>query len=177
MNTTSETSTLSKIHTWAVEAYRAGQRDADALVMPEHRDFLKRIGVSSQVVKDYAEDFVKHAAPDAATFIAVAEARKQFFHTTQRSIPATRIVQEPELPLREEQWDGIPWLPRIAMKARCFLEGTLCDDVMYGCGGDRRFIAEHHLSLPGFLEIVRGSEGAPEKIVAAVKASRLAGND
>jgi hypothetical protein len=84
-------------------------------------------------------------------------------------VPGGRIVQETELPRKTDEWEGIPWLPRIAKKARCFLEGTLCSEVMYGCSGDRAFLKKFNLSLPGFLELVRDSGSDVAKIVRSVR--------
>jgi hypothetical protein len=151
---------LKEIHRKAVAAYQSGGRDADKLVPREDVDFLAALGVSSQILLDYAEDFARYGEPECATFVRVAEIRRDYFRKVQKGIPASRIVQEPELPLREDEWDGIAWLPRITQKARCFLEGTLCKEVMYGCSGDRAFLRKYLLNLPGFLENVREEDSS-----------------
>ncbi len=151
---------LKEIHRKAAAAYQQGSRDADQLVPREDIDFLATLGVTSQVLLDYAEDFARYGEPDCATFVRVAEIRREYFRKVQKAIPAGRIVQEPELPRKTDERDGIAWLPRITQKARCFLEGTLCKEVMYGCSGDRAFLRKFLLTLPGFLEKVRDGDSA-----------------
>jgi hypothetical protein len=160
---------LKEIHRKGAEGYKNGCRDAEILVPREDLDFLASLGISSQVLLDYAEDFVRSGDPDRATFVRVAEIRRDHFLKVQKGIPAGQLVEEPELPLREDAWDGIAWLPRIAKKARCFLEGSLCRDVMYGCSGDRAFLRKHLLTLPGFLEQVRDSGGDAAKLLQYVR--------
>jgi len=160
---------LKEIHRKSVEAYQGGCREADVLVPRVDIDFLFTFGISPQVLLDYAEDFARSGEPDKATFVRVAEIRRNYFRGIQKGIPSFHIVREPELPLREDEWDGIPWLPRIAKKARCFLEGTLCREVMYGCSGDRAFLRKHLLTLPGFLEKVRDSGDDNAKLLAYVR--------
>ena len=148
---------LKEIHRKAVAAYQQGGRDADKLVPCEDRDFFAALGVSSQVLLDYAEDFARYGEPECATFVRLMEIRRDYFCKVQKGVPASRIVQEPELPRKTDELDGIAWLPRITQKARCFMEGTLCKEVMYGCSGDRAFLRKFLLTLPGFLEKVRDS--------------------
>ena len=160
---------LKEIHRKAVAAYQAGGRDADKLVPREDVDFLATLGVSSQVLLDYAEDFARYGEPECATFVRVAEIRRAYFRKVQNAIPPGRIVQEPELPRKTDELDSIAWLPRITQKARCFLEGTLCKDVMYGCSGDRAFLRKFLLTLPGFLEKVRDSGADSAKLLDYVR--------
>jgi len=151
---------LKEIHRKAVAAYQAGGRDADKLVPREDVDFLATLGVSSQVLLDYAEDFARYGEPERATFVRVAEIRRDYFRKVQKGNPAGRVVQEPDLPRKTDERDGIAWLPRITQKAKCFLQGTLCKEVMYGCSGDRAFLRKFLLTLPGFLEKVREEDAA-----------------
>ena len=146
---------LKQIHRKAVAGYQGGCREADKLVPGEDAEFLASLGISSQVLLDYAEDFARSGDPDCATFVRLAEIRRDYFHKVQNGIPASRIIPETEFPLKTDECDGIAWLPRITQKARCFLEGSLCKEVMYGCSGDRAFLRKFLLTLPGFLERVR----------------------
>jgi len=160
---------LKEIHRKAVSAYQAGDREADKLVPVSDIEFLATLGVSSQVLIDYAEDFARYREPECATFLRVVEIRSDYFRNVQKGSPAERIVQEPELPLKADKCDGIAWLPRITQKARCFLEGTLCSEVMYGCSGDRAFLRKFLLTLPGFLEKVRDSGEDTAKLLDYVR--------
>jgi len=158
---------LTEIHRKAVAAYQSGCREADNLAPREEVDFLAGLGVSSQVLLDYAEDFVRYGVPDCATFARVVEIRRDYFRKVQQGTP--RIVPEPQLPRKTDEVGGIAWLPRITKKARCFLDGSLCKEVMYGCSGDRAFLRKFLLTLPGFLEKVRDSGADPAKILDYVR--------
>jgi hypothetical protein len=98
----------------------------------------------------------------------VVEIRRDYFRAVLDGKPAGEVVSESELPQREDSWNGIPWLPRITKKAECFLEGSLCLDVMYGCSGDRAFLRKRAITLPGFLEAVRDAGGIVEEVIAYV---------
>jgi len=159
---------LTEIHRAAAASYASGCRDRDALVPNEDAAFLASLGISTQVLLDYVEDFSRSGEPDLGTFVRVVEIRRDYFRTVLGGKPAGEVVPEPELPLREHSWNDIPWLPRITKKAECFLEGSLCLDVMYGCSGDRAFLRKHALTLPGFLEAVRDADGIVEDVIAYV---------
>ena len=158
---------LKEIHRKAVAAYQSGCRETDNLVPREEIDFLAALGVSSQVLLDYAEDFVRCGEPDCGTFLRVVEIRRDYFRKILKETP--QIVPEPELPRKTDECGGIAWLPRITQKARCFLDGSLCKEVMYGCSGDRAFLRKFLLTLPGFLEKVRDSGADPAKILDYVR--------
>jgi hypothetical protein len=160
---------LKEVHRKAALGYQNGCREAEALVPRGDLDFLASLGISSQVLMDYAEDFVRSGDPDCATFVRVAETRRAYFLNVQKGIRAAKVVLEPELPRKTDEWDGIAWLPRIVKKARCFLEGSLCREVMYGCSGDRAFLRKHLLTLPGFLEQVRDAGDDRAKILQYVR--------
>ena len=162
---------LKEIHRRAVAAYHAGTGDADKSVPREDAELLATLGVSTQILLDYAEDFARYGEPECATFVRVVDIRRDYFRKVQKGIPSDRIVQEPELPRKTDELEGIAWLPRITQKARCFLEGTLCKEVMYGCSGDRAFLRKFLLTLPGFLEKVRDSGGDRAKISDFVRGS------
>jgi hypothetical protein len=164
---------LAQIHRRAVENFRSGCRCAGDILPADDREFLASQGIRAQVAYDYAEDFVKYAEPTCEEFLRVVEIRRRYFLGPMGgSIPAA--VPEPDLPRKTDELGGIPWLARILVKARCFLEGSLCEDVMYGCSGDRAFLKQHSLTLPGFLEIVRD---APAVLAAPLRASGAPADD
>lgn len=160
---------LKEIHRKAAAGYQNGCREASELVPREDGDFLKTLGVSTQVLLDYAEDFVHSGEPDCATFVRLVEIRRDYFRGIQKGIPPIRPVPESELPRKSDQWEGIAWAPRITSKARCFLEGTLCPEVMYGCSGDRAFLQKFHLTLSGFLEAVKEFGNDEGKILQSIR--------
>jgi len=50
-----------------------------------------------------------------------------------------------------------------------YIRGEMNPDLMYGCGGDRPFLRQHHLTLPQFLQLVRDKGDDDRAIVDAVK--------
>lgn len=163
------TTRLRPIHDQAVAQYRAGRRGADTFFDAGQTEFLASIGLRPIHVYDYAEDFVSGGDPDGDTFLLVASARRDYFLHELHGEPAAREIPESELPLREEELDGIPWLPRIIAKARCFLEGSLARDVMYDCGGDRRFLRQFDRHPADFLRATWAARGDDRRILAFLR--------
>lgn len=143
---------LARLHERAVAAYAAGSHDPGCLVaaLDAHSE-LAALGLTPQVVFDFVEDFAADGMPTKEEFVAVASLRHAWFR-------AKREAVRPEIPGRDVAAYGIRWLPRITTKARRFLEGTLPEDLMFGCGGDRAFLRSRSLTLEGFLRCVAASE-------------------
>ena len=154
-----------EIHRRAANAYFPGCVDAGRVVSAEDAAFLKSIGIPLQMVLDYVEDFTRGGEPDLETFVSVVGIRREYFLDELRGVWPDREVPERDLPLKSEELDGIAWLPRIIRKAGCFLDGTLCREVMYGCSGDRGFLKRHGSDLPGFLKLVRDHRANDAAIV------------
>ena len=95
----------------------------------------------------------------------MAAARRDYFLYFQHGITSTVVTEADSLPPKPEELEGIPWLPRIIRKAQCFLEGGLCHEIMYCCGGDRRFLKQHDIHPADFLRIVWASGGDQKKIL------------
>ncbi len=160
---------FAQFHAAAAANYNNGCRTPAGILPEADLADLRRAGISSQILFDYAEDFIRYGAPSAADFAAVAEIRRDVFLRQLDGCWPGSVVPESALPLREAELDGVAWLPRILAKARCFLAGSLCPEVMYGCSGDRRFLAAHNLTLTGFLACVRDAADDPAAVLAAVK--------
>ena len=79
------------------------------------------------------------------------------------------MTQASELPPKDAELGGIRWLPRLIRKATCFLEGGLCHEIMYCCGGDRNFFKKHGIHPADFLREIWASKGNEEKILAFVQ--------
>jgi hypothetical protein len=63
------------------------------------------------------------------------------------------------------------YLPRILAKAKAKLRGELDPDLMFGCGGDRAFLARSGgLHLADFLRQVWAADGDDGKIVTWIHA-------
>ena len=74
------------------------------------------------------------------------------------------------LPAKDAEVEGIAWLPRLIPKAEAKLRGEMPPDLMYGCGGDRKFFKTHQVDEADFLQKVWSAHGNQAEIVAWVKA-------
>lgn len=163
------TRTLREIYDKAVDLYRDGNRNLETYFTTEEQSFLSSIGLRPINLYDYAEDMVSYSEPDWNTVLLIMAARRDYFLYHQHGITKEVPTDSSSLPPKPEELDGIPWLPRIIAKATCFLEGGLCLDIMYGCGGDRRFLKEHDIHPADFLRIVWASGGNNKKVLASFK--------
>jgi len=155
-----------------VDLFRAGNRDLESYFNTQEISFLSSIGLRPINLYDWAEDMVSTGEPDWNTVLLIAAARRDYFLVHQKGVTQTSITESSELPPKDEELDGIPWLPRIIAKATCFLSGGLCHEIMYGCAGDRRFLKEHDIHPADFLRAVWASGGDKAKVLAFVKAAR-----
>jgi hypothetical protein len=74
-----------------------------------------------------------------------------------------------KLPSKDAEIDGIGWLPRIIPKAEAKLRGEMPPELMYGCGGDRKFFRTNQVDPAAFLRTVWNAKGNQAEIVAWVK--------
>jgi hypothetical protein len=159
------TTSLRQIYDKAISLYRGGKRgDATYFTVDENR-FLASIGLKPINVYDYVEDLVSSGEPDWETYLLIVAVRRDFFLFEQKRAANIEEIRPDELPSRRAMLEGIPWLPRIIKKARCFLEGALCHDIMYCCGGDRHFLREHMLHPADFLRAVWAAKDDDQKIL------------
>ncbi len=170
--TTEEIQILTRIHNEARAAYEAGCRTPDGIANAAALDFLKSIGVSTQFLFDCVDDLSRYGEPSQDTFLALCDIRAGYFRDVMKGAPAPRTVEECELPPKKQEFDGMAWLPRIIRKAQCFLTGCLCPDIMYGCAGDRGFLAGHGVTLPDFLVRVRDTDGNPAQLAAYLRSGK-----
>jgi hypothetical protein len=147
-------SELKAIWQKAVELYTAGNRESASYFAPNELAFLQSIGHSAQEVFDFAEDWVKSGEPDLETFLLIAAQRRDYFLHNMQGQTSSTIVDTPDLPPKTDSVEGIEWLPRIVPKARAKLRGEMSDDLMYCCGGDRRFFKQNNLHPAEFLAFV-----------------------
>jgi hypothetical protein len=165
------TRSLRAIYDKALLLYRDGNRNDASYFDDEERRFLASIGLRPINVYDYAEDFLTSDEPDWDTFLLIAAVRRDYFLFEQKGSATPAEIRPDELPPKHATLDGIQWLPRIIEKARCFVEGALCHDIMYCCGGDRNFLSEYRLHPADFLRVVRSARGNEQDIVAFLKES------
>ncbi len=171
MNSDFWTTRLRTIYDNAVSMYRQGRRNDETYFSPEDNRFLASIGLKPINVYDYVEDFVSRGEPDWETYLLIVAVRRDYFIFEQKRAASTNEIRPDELPAKRAKLNGISWLPRIIRKARCFLEGDLCHDIMYGCGGDRHFLREHMLHPADFLREVWAAKGDDQKILRFVQES------
>jgi hypothetical protein len=163
------TSDLRPIFDHACQTYREGCRSPEAMFSLGHASMLSSIGLRPINLYDYAEDCCLGGEPDWDTVLLIAAARRDYFLYQLGGTWPEDLICESDLPLRKDEWDGIAWLPRISMKARCFLEGTLCTDVMYFCGGDRQFLRSQDLHPADFLRLIWSAREDRKKILDFVR--------
>lgn len=162
-------SEIKPLYEKAVELYRQGQRGDHTYFSTEEVGLLASIGLRPINVYDAAEDFVGAGEPTWETFLLVAGVRRDYFLYIQRGASAVQEIAAAELPPKTEAFDGVEWLPRIIRKAQCYLEGGLCHDIMYGCGGDRRFLRQFDTHPADFLRIVWEAKADPARVLSRIR--------
>ncbi len=160
-----------RIYQQTVAAYRAGERKTERLFSPDEVKFLAAHGQTPQELFDFAEDAVTDGSPDYGTALLIAAARRDYFLVVQHGKAPGKPHWRPgdDFPKKSDSIDGIPWLPRIIEKARARLRGELPPDLMYGCGGDRKFLRSNDLPPADFLRFVWSAGEETGKIVEYVK--------
>jgi hypothetical protein len=156
----------------AVEKYRAGHQKAAGLVDEAGAKFLATIGHSEQEFFDFVEDFAKGGEPTLETALKIAAVRREYFLEEQDGRRSSQVVDMAKLPSKDATVEGIGWLPRIIPKAEAKLRGEMPPDLMYGCGGDRRFFRENQVDPAEFLRVVWTAGGEQDEIIAWVKKQR-----
>lgn len=121
--------------------YRQGNRDFTTYYDAADSALLGEIGHAPREFFDFVEDFCEQGTPSASTALLVAAVRRDYFLVVMEGKDGSRSVTSADVPGRGEELGGIPYLPRILAKARAKLRGDLDPDMMFGCGGDRGFLA------------------------------------
>lgn len=138
-----------------VERYRSGDRDFRGYYTEADLSFLRGIGYKPRELFDFVEDLVDEGEPHPSTALLIAAARRDYFLVIQGGEPSSREITASHLPTFGDELGGIAYLPRIITKARAKLRGELDPDLMFGCGGDRKFLREHGPIHPAdFLRVV-----------------------
>ena len=165
------------LRTWdrGMAAWQEGRRSPQSLFDMEDAKFLSSIGCTRQELFDFVDDLNRYGEPSLDDALEVARIRRAYFLEVLQGKPAERQASMEELPAKKATAGGIAWLPRLIAKARLKLRGELPDDLMYGCGGDRSFLAEYPMTLQAFLQLVRDSGEDDRRIIEAVKATRTSG--
>jgi hypothetical protein len=91
--------------------------------------------------------------------------RRAYLREVQKGTTSQKMLDPDSLPDKDSSAKGIRWLPRIIPKAKAKLRGELHPDVMYCCGGDRRFLRENDIHPAEFLRIVWQNEDDDKAII------------
>ena len=151
-----------------VAIYKNGIQNAKAMFSKDEEDFLRSIGATPQEIFDFVEDWCDDGDPDPETAFAITKIRRDYFIQEQLGQFSKRRLSESEFPARSASLAGLEWFPRIIEKARAKLTGELPPDLMYSCGGDRRFLNKVNVSPVEFLETVREAGNNVDHIVKFV---------
>ncbi len=160
---------LKQLFVLSCERYRTGERDALRYFTVAQEAYLLSVGQSAQEMYDFAEDHARGGEPDWETVLLVSAARRDYFLNVQHGVASGRSISMADLPAKDAELEGIPWLPRIIKKAEAKLRGELPPDVMYLCGGDRSFLTQHGLDGADFLRHVWAADGDEQKVLAYVR--------
>jgi hypothetical protein len=156
----------------SVPKYHSGHQKAAGLVDDAGRALLATIGYSEQEFFDFVEDFAKGGEPTLETALAIAEVRRDYFLREQKSIPSPHRIDMAALPSKDAEVAGIGWLPRLIPKAEAKLRGEMPDDLMYGCGGDRKFFRTNGIDPAAFLREVWQAKDDHNAVVQWVQKNR-----
>jgi hypothetical protein len=138
----------------AVALYGKGQRGAGTFFDKGEASWLAANGLTAQNLYDYAEDEVGGAEPGYGHALTIETVRRDFFLNVQKGVPSKAVLVEVAMPGKTETVEGIEWLPRLIPKAKAKLRGELPADLMYCCGGDRRFFKGHDILPAEFLSLI-----------------------
>ena len=123
--------------------YSAGDRDWNGYYNAEDLALLSSIGYRQREFFDFVEDFGDAGDPPPSTALLVAAVRRDYFLTIQNGVTSGEVLRPGDLPTVGDAIAGIHYLPRVIAKARAKLRGELDPDIMFCCGGDRKFLREH----------------------------------
>jgi Domain of unknown function (DUF5069) len=169
---TSWRETFSCLFTDSVSKYEAGHQKAVGLVNAEGTKFLASIGYSGQEFFDFIEDFCDGGEPTLETALNIAEVRRDYFLNEQKRQPSSHRIDVSKLPAKDTETAGIVWLPRIIPKAEAKLRGEMPNEIMYCCGGDRKFFRTNGIDPVAFLKRVWLAKGDEAQVIDWVVKNR-----
>jgi len=154
-----------EVYDRARATFNQGAKDAAALLSTEDVAFLQSIGGRAQDMFDYAEDAVNYGEPDPETALMIESVRRDYFLNIQKGERSNDELDVSTMPPKNASVRGIEWLPRIIPKTKAKLRGELPQDLMYCCGGDRKFFKTHDLHPAEFLRAVWAYEDDDDKLI------------
>lgn len=152
-------------------AFNAGDHDFENYYTAEDLQFLGSIGYQKREFFDFVEDFCGEGVPSISTALLIAAVRRDYFLTVQNGeASSAKLLTRDDVPSFGDELAGIAYLPRIIAKGRAKLRGELDPDLMYGCGGDRNFLAKNgNLHPADFLRHLWAAGDDDQKLVAWIQ--------
>ena len=115
-----------------VKRYEAGRHSPESMFETKDTIFLESIGCSALEMFDFCDDYVRWGDVIYEHIEEIQAVRLDHFQNTLNNIPAERHMSMDEFPAKTDEVEGIAWLPRLIVKARAKLAGSLPADLMYG---------------------------------------------
>ncbi len=150
-----------------LERYQSGNADYNTYYTEDDLIFLRSIGYKEREFFDFIEDYGDEGEPSPETALLIAAARRDYFLVRMEGKTSSNELQPEDLPGKTEELGGFVWLPRIIAKAKGKLRGELHPDIMFSCGGDRKFLKTHDIAPADFLRVVWSaeSEDAEDEVI------------
>lgn len=152
-----------------VKRYEAGRQSPEEMFKDEEAIFLNSIGCSTQEMFDFCDDYVRWGDVIYEHVEELQAVRYEHFTENLDSQPAATRMRMDEFPAKNDEIEGILWLPRLILKARAKLAGTLPADLMYGWGGDRKFFREKNVNPAELLRVTQKSGESNQPIIDYIK--------
>jgi len=150
-----------------LSAYQNGNKDFMSYYSPNDLTFLSSIGYKPRELFDFVEDLADDGVPSESTALLVASVRRDYFLVVQKGETSDKEFASNDFPAASDALEGIAYLPRIFAKAEAKLKGELHPNLMFGCGGDRRFLLNHgDLNPADFLRHVWAADGDRTQVLA-----------
>jgi hypothetical protein len=175
MNDQTWDTTFCELFERCAKLHRGGDSRGEKWFTDADKAFLDSIGYTPQEFFDFVDDHCRYGAegPSLETSLLVAAVRRDYFRVIQSGQRSGKIVPPSELPPKPAAVDGIPWLPRLIVKARAKLKGEMDPDTMFGCGGDRSFFEQRRLHPADFLRVTWAAGDDDRKIIDFVKTGKV----
>jgi len=162
-------SEFAELYERCLKRYQSGDKNLAKYYSDADLSLLTSIGYKPREFFDFVEDFAEEGAPSLSTAVMIASARRDFLRWEMDGELSGHEIKPDELPGKGEELGGFLWLPRILMKARGKLKGELDPDVMFCCGGDRKFLSTNNIAPADFLRAVWSAGDDDDKMVHFVK--------
>ena len=154
------------IYDKAFRQYQQGNRNLDTYFTNDELTFLSSMGCKPIEVYDFAEDYPEI---EWETALLITSVRRAHFLFADGAPTWDYTFTMDDFPAKDAQIEGIPWLPRLIMKANAKLRGQLPKEMMYCCGGDRAFFKKYDIHPADFLRLAWYAGDDHMKIVEFVK--------